>query len=400
MYSSFANCGMMTISSGATVFLNGNGGPMPYLLIMLTWMGFTLAPVFMRYTTLLVRWIEAKRLGRHGKGDYLGSRRMTIVGREGLKDFMKAGQQKTSRLLNALDFLLEHPRRVYTLMFRPPETHWILIVNIAFVFVGFFIFLVLEWRNNVKLGLDDHSWNFWFAGWFQETQVRNTGFAIFNLAALNPGLILYYIIGMYLAIFPLLLARRKTNVYLEQDLMVEQPSEDYTRRFKRWIGAGDDHRSREERAADIYMLSRLKTQMFSDLTFVIVCIFLIVSIECNRPLNPPIAPFAVIFEVVSGFGNVGLSLGYPGTVTSLSGMFTTASKLIMVVVFMVGRNRGLPDNVDKSVQIPGVSEVVEAAGLWAAMNPDLADFLDKLSDDGEEDEGEGGQTVEQGEVAA
>lgn len=172
---------------------------------------------------------------------------------------------------------------------------------------------------------------------------------------------------MYLAVIPIMLARRKSNTYLEQDLMTSRP-DDVGAAFKRWIGAVPDDRTRKEREADVYMVSRLKGQLFSDLSFIIVAIFLLVAIECSGELKIPI--FNVIFEAVSGFGNVGLSLGYPGTSTSLSAVFTPFGKVIMIIVFMVGRHRGLPDNVDKSVQIPGVGEVVEAADLWNAMEPD------------------------------
>ena len=118
-------------------------------------------------------------------------------------------------------------------------------------------------------------------------------------------------------------------------------------------------------------LLTLGSDRFGDITFVITCIFLIVSVEESRQLSPPLPVFNIIFEVISAFGNVGLSLGYPGTYASLSGVFTPFSKFIMILVFMVGRHRGLPDNVDKSVQIPGISEVVESAHLWSVMDPSI-----------------------------
>ncbi|KAI9018158.1 cation transport protein-domain-containing protein [Hyaloraphidium curvatum] len=390
-FSAFTNCGLSTVSAGATIFLNGAGGPIPYLLVALTYAGFTLSPVFIRYIVLLMRWIEAKRLRRKGHDDAWGQRRKTVATVPSKEDLQhhEADHRKSSRFLDALDFLLEHPRRVYTLMFRTYETRWILFVNLGFTILGFILYLSLDWNRYLELGFVRHGWSFWFDGFFQEANTRNTGMAIFDLNLLNPGMLIYFIVGMYLAIFPIALVRRKTNVYLEQDLMVGSRPEGLGSRFRRWIGSIPDERTKKEWHADVYMLTRLKAQMFSDLGFVIVAIFLIVAIECSRDLDPPIPVFSAIFEVVSAFGNVGLSLGYPGVAASLSAVFTPAGKLIMTIVFMVGRHRGLPDNVDKSVQIPGVAEVVEAAGLWKAMEPSARSDSDSESEghlgDGDED---------------
>lgn len=68
--------------------------------------------------------------------------------------------------------------------------------------------------------------------------------------------------------------------------------------------------------------------------------------------GPHFGLWAVIFEVVSAFGTVGLSLGYPGTVESLSAQFGSFSKVVMVAVMLAGRHRGLPSDVDASVALP------------------------------------------------
>lgn len=66
--------------------------------------------------------------------------------------------------------------------------------------------------------------------------------------------------------------------------------------------------------------------------------------------------FSVIFEIVSAYGTVGLSLGSSNANFSLvipfspisiaeirlSGNFKTLSKLVMMVVMLRGRHRGLP----------------------------------------------------------
>lgn len=59
--------------------------------------------------------------------------------------------------------------------------------------------------------------------------------------------------------------------------------------------------------------------------------------------------FSVLFEVVSAYGNVGLSLGYPTINASMSGEFKTLSKLIIIAMQVRGKHRGLPYQLDRAV---------------------------------------------------
>lgn len=80
--------------------------------------------------------------------------------------------------------------------------------------------------------------------------------------------------------------------------------------------------------------------------------------------------FSPVFEAVSAYGTVGLSLGVP-TVSSvyfllavrlsltirkanysLSGKLHTLSKLILIAVMIRGRHRGLPVALDRAVLLP------------------------------------------------
>jgi hypothetical protein len=63
----------------------------------------------------------------------------------------------------------------------------------------------------------------------------------------------------------------------------------------------------------------------------------------------------VLFEIVSAYGTVGLSLGYPGVNTSFSGQFRTLSKLIIIAMQIRGRHRGLPYALDRAILLPSES---------------------------------------------
>ena len=62
--------------------------------------------------------------------------------------------------------------------------------------------------------------------------------------------------------------------------------------------------------------------------------------------------FNVIFELVSAYGTVGLSLGVPYDNYSFSGSFKVLSKLVVIVVMLRGRHRGLPVAIDRAVMLP------------------------------------------------
>lgn len=86
-----------------------------------------------------------------------------------------------------------------------------------------------------------------------------------------------------------------------------------------------------------------------------------------RSVHLPLLP---VFELVSAYGTVGLSLGLPtvslGPVCvlprlkvidmkanySFSGAFRPLSKLIVCVVMLRGRHRGLPVAIDRAVMLP------------------------------------------------
>ena len=63
--------------------------------------------------------------------------------------------------------------------------------------------------------------------------------------------------------------------------------------------------------------------------------------------------FNVIFEVVSAYGCVGISVGLPNEAYSFCGAWRTLSKLILCAVMIRGRHRGLPVAIDKAVLLPG-----------------------------------------------
>lgn len=59
-----------------------------------------------------------------------------------------------------------------------------------------------------------------------------------------------------------------------------------------------------------------------------------------------------MFELVSAYGNIGLSIGLPNANYSTCGAFHPLSKVIVCLVMIRGRQRGLPVAIDRAVMLP------------------------------------------------
>lgn len=57
--------------------------------------------------------------------------------------------------------------------------------------------------------------------------------------------------------------------------------------------------------------------------------------------------------MVSGYTNIGLSVGLPGEAYSFCGGWFTGSKVVLVLMMVRGRHRGLPVALDHAVKLPG-----------------------------------------------
>lgn len=175
-------------------------------------------------------------------------------------------------------------------------------------------------------------------GLFQAAATRTAGFAVVNIADLHPAIQVSYLIMMYISIFPIAMSMRQTNVYEEKSLGV-------------WADDDDD-------APSSYLGHHLRRQLSFDLWFVFLGFFLIAIVEGSRLENTndfAFTLFSVLFEIVSAYGTVGLSLGYPGVNTSFSGQFRTLSKLIIIAMQIRGRHRGLPYALDRAILLPSES---------------------------------------------
>lgn len=146
-----------------------------------------------------------------------------------------------------------------------------------------------------------------------------------------------YLIMMYISVFPIAISIRRTNVYEEKSLGVYHEG-----------GEEDDSQA----SALGYVGTHLRRQLSFDLWYVFLGFFLIAITEGGKIVGGRFDLFSVLFEIVSAYGTVGLSMGVPGVNASLCSQFSVPGKLIIVAMQIRGRHRGLPYGLDRAVILP------------------------------------------------
>ena len=251
-----------------------------------------------------------------------------------------------SGIWEELKFLLDHPRRCFTLLFPSHATWWLFWILVLLNGVDLLFFIILDFGNPIVTDLPPNIRV--LDGWFQAASTRTAGFACVNLADLHPGIQISYLVMMYISVFPIAISVRRTNVYEEQSLGI-------------WSTEEEDEKQTS------YVGSHIRRQLSFDLWFVALGWFIIAISEGSRLQadNSSFTLFTVLFEIISAYGTVGLSLGYPGTNTSFSAQFGVIGKLVIIAMQIRGRHRGLPYELDRAILLPSESlqqrEAEEAA---------------------------------------
>jgi potassium uptake Trk family protein len=241
---------------------------------------------------------------------------------------------KDSALWEELRFLLDHPRRCFTLLFPSKATWWLFWILVTLNVVDLVLFIILDLNDETvtHLALGYRFLN----GWFQATSTRTAGFSSVNLADLHPAVQVSYMVMMYISDFPIAISVRRTNVYEEKSLGI-------------WGGEEADEQDQS------YVGQHLRRQLSFDLWYLFLGLFIICIVEGDKLANTneyAFTMFSVLFEIVSAYGTVGLSLGYPNTNASLSAQFKVISKLVIVAMMLRGRHRGLPYALDRAILLP------------------------------------------------
>ncbi|CAE6533332.1 unnamed protein product [Rhizoctonia solani] len=245
-----------------------------------------------------------------------------------------------------LSFLLDHPRRCFIYLFPSHQTWFLLIVLLTMVITDWVSFMVLDIGNEVLEAIPVGTRI--AIGLLQAGAVRAAGFATVSISALAPAVKVLYVTMMYVAVYPIALSVRATNVYEERSLGVYLDDEE-----------GDEEEPNKPanvHAWGTYLAWHARRQLSFDMWWLAVALWLVCIIERSKIMNPESENafdiFTIIFELVSAYGTVGLSLGLPTANYSFSGGLRPLSKLVICIVMLRGRHRGLPHAIDRAVVLP------------------------------------------------
>lgn len=309
-----------------------------------------------------------------------------------------------------LRFLLDHPRRVYTNMFPSRHTWWLFAALVLLNGLDWMFFEVLS-INDTDIQNLSHTARI-LGGLFQAFAVRSGGFYVVPIPTLRLSLQFLYVIMMYISVYPVTMTIRNSNVYEERSLGIfaEDVSSDnpttaaaaaatqpdastalgrsnsktttsttasagrisnIKRRMTNFAQTAAPAPSRETRS--YFMRQQLRAQLAHDAWFAVLAIFLILIIEMNQLERDPVhfSVFNIIFEVISAYSTVGMSVGVSDNAYSFCGSWHTLSKLILCCVMLRGRHRGLPVAIDHAVQLPGTR-------LWQAEDEDGERRMEKV----------------------
>ncbi|KAI5792891.1 cation transport protein-domain-containing protein [Pyronema domesticum] len=243
---------------------------------------------------------------------------------------------KNSRIREPLNFLLDHPRRCFTLLFPPRET-WILFWVLVFLNgADVILFIVLDLKDpdvqHIEVGYRI------VAALFQAASTRTAGTSVISIAAVHPAVQVSYMIMMYISVFPIAISVRKTNVYEEKSLGLYGGEEEV-----------------DDGTSSSYVGIHFRKQLSFDMWYIFLGLFIITIAEGGHIENTTeytFTTFSCLFEVISAYGTVGLSLGYPNFNPSFSGRFSVIGKLVIIAMQIRGRHRGLPYELDRAVLLP------------------------------------------------
>ena len=207
--------------------------------------------------------------------------------------------------------------------------------------IDLIFFIILDLNDSAVTSINPNGYRV-LNGLFQAVSTRTAGTSVVNLANLHPAIQVSYLIMMYISVFPIAISVRRTNVYEETSLGIYGSK-----------GDNDDDDSQPS-----YVGVHLRKQLSFDLWFIFIGLFIIAIAEGPRlqdTTQTAFTLFAVLFEIVSAYGTVGLSLGYTGINASFSTEFSVVSKLVVIAMMVRGRHRGLPYDLDRAILLPSES---------------------------------------------
>ncbi|EHA55645.1 hypothetical protein MGG_07233 [Pyricularia oryzae 70-15] len=260
-------------------------------------------------------------------------------------------------LKTALAYALKHPRRVHPHLYPPRQTWWLAGSVVVLNAVMWVAFELLNLGNPIVESLPGAARV--VDGLFQAIATRSGGFMVVPMAQVYIGMQVLYAIMMYIPVHPVSI--KKSIVYRARRDVVLGIHSESEKTPPPTLGLEQEDAHGESTRA--FLSRQLKASRVGrhDAWVLVAAVLVITTIETGHFLGDPVtwSVWNVLFEVVSAYGCVGVSTGVPFDSFSFSGGWNAPSKLVLCLVMLKGRHRGLPESVYPAVVLPGEEEDVE-----------------------------------------
>jgi Trk-type K+ transport system membrane component len=227
------------------------------------------------------------------------------------------------------------------MLFPSINTQALLLTVFLIQISQWFVSLTLDWRSASLI--DKNPAEKFLITFYQSISTRTAGFNVVDMSKLNPPLEILTLQGqtsparqllesafMYMASVPVVVTLRASAIVHSSPAVQEEEEE--MMRKKPGLFSGP---------LQVMQWMKKRNFLIREAGLLFFLILLITIFEDKKfPNDINFDVFRVIYESVSAYGTVGLSLGYPNQVTSFSARFSTISKFIMCIIMLMGRQRG------------------------------------------------------------
>eukprot|EP01018_Ginkgo_biloba_P027714 Gb_33972 [translate_table: standard] len=266
------------------------------------------------------------------------------------------------------DYILRHPEKMYySHLFPSSQSVWLMLTIVGFLTVQLITFCALHWKSEALDGLS--SAQKLMVGGFQSVSTRHAGENVVIPGLLSPALIVLYIVLMYLPPYPVYIPdgyvkniKPPSNTFVDSILFLQsKPS----------VSKADHEKIRVQ----------LKKLLLHDSCYLVIAVILVCITERNSLSSDPLnyTVLSIVFEVVSAYGNVGLSLGYScrlfmklsnrhnceDVAFSFSGKWSPKGKVLIIIVMFIGRLKGIEGSSDSNFKAK-IKDFPSKARRWVA----------------------------------
>lgn len=147
--------------------------------------------------------------------------------------------------------------------------------------------------------------------------------------------------------------RKKLSLTPVNQRFVNESESELLQRLDRAANFEDGKQTEQD---DEVTLASIENKLFQHImrhrSFYVLVAIVICALSEDKKINENMLKINlgyIIFEIISAYGNIGLSLGLPGKTYSLSGGMSIIGKLVLMSLMLLGKHRGQPLEGDEMI---------------------------------------------------